>query len=107
MQQIVEVGVALREVGVARVLVEPAGRLVEHHLRQRPLVDVGDQVLVVLQVLRALGRAGREALEVVERLVVRLEPEAALARVDHGALLFRIAPAVGGGGVPAAGVPGP
>ena len=107
MQQIIEVRIALREIGVARVLVEPAGGLVEHHLRQRPLVDVGEQVVVVLQVLRALGRAGREALEVVERLVVRLEPEAALARVDHRTLVFRSAPAVGGGGVPAAGVPGP
>src|SRR6185436_19819461 len=90
-QEIIQVLVAARHVRIARMLVQPAHRLVERDLRQRALVDGGGEVVVVLEVLLAVRLARREALVVVERLVVRLEGERARAvRVDHRALLARI-----------------
>jgi len=55
------------------VLREHAGGLVEGDRRQAPGVDVGQQVVPVLEVLGPVRRAGGEAGEVVERLMVRLE----------------------------------
>jgi hypothetical protein len=84
--------VAFDEVGVARMLVVGADRLVERDRRQVAAVDRGDQVLLVLEMLRLGLAAVGELLEVGERLVVELERWIGLA---------------GQGVVPAAGVPGP
>ena len=63
------------------MLVEAPGRLVERHRRQRAGVDVAQEVLAVLQMLLAIRRARREAREIVERLMVRLEIRALFSRV--------------------------
>src|SRR5262245_16880978 len=90
------------------MLVEMADRLVERHLRQRAFVDGGGKVGVVLEVLLSIRLARREAREVVERLVMRLEGlRARLEGIDDAALLARVAPAIPGRVVPAAAVPGP
>ena len=100
--------VAARDVGVARVLRVAADRLVERHPGQRARVDRREELVAVLQVLRALGRSGRVAREIVERLVVRLEVRArGLAVVDDRAFRLRILPAVRERRVPAARVPRP
>jgi hypothetical protein len=64
-------------------------------LRQRPRVDIANEVFSVLKMFGTVGGARREACVIVERLVMRLEVEAALvARIDDLALFPRRLPAV-------------
>src|SRR5260221_10072125 len=100
--------VAGHDLRIPGMLVEAADRLVERHLRQRALVRGGDEVGVVPEVTLAVGLPGREALVVIERLVVRLEGRRAGAvGVDDGALLARILAPIARRLAPSAGVPGP
>ena len=68
-----DVDVAREHIGVTRMLVVGPLRLVEGNLRQIALVDCGDEVDIVLEMLFALRAARRKAREIVEWLVVRDE----------------------------------
>ncbi len=104
--------VALRDRSVSGMLIEISLRLVEHHRRQAARGDIGEQVLIVLQMRRAL-RGLRRRIErsvVVERLVMRLEVRAAARRlgcIDHPAQLFCGLFAVRDRGIPRACIPDP
>src|ERR1051326_6298123 len=108
LEQLSDVDVAALDIGVARMLRQPAGRLVERHLRKLAAVDGGEEILAVFQVALAVRGARRESRVIVERLVVGLEVRAAgVPVVDDRALFFGVALAVGERLVPAARVPGP
>src|SRR6266508_4610577 len=90
------------------MLVEPSDRLVERDLRQRASLDIAKEVITVLQMFRAISRAGCEACIIVEGLIVRLKVGTAVAaRVDNAALLLDGASTVHEREVPPAGIPGP
>jgi hypothetical protein len=63
------------------MLIEAALGLVERDRRQFALLDAGDEVRIILEMLLAIARSRREAREIVERLVVRLEVGAARGTV--------------------------
>src|SRR6266508_532247 len=90
------------------MLVEPSDRLVERDLRQRASLDIAKEVISVLQMFRAIGRAGCEACIIVEGLMVRLKVgTAVVTRGDDAALLPSRASTVHEREVPAAGIPSP
>src|SRR5882672_7739683 len=93
-----DVRIARHYIGVAGMLVQLPNRLVESYLWQGAVVDVSEEVFSVPQVLRAIGAAGRESREIVERLVMRLEV-GLLRVVDKRAIRQRL--------IPASGIPGP
>ena len=103
-----DVDVAREHIGVTRMLVVGPLRLVEGNLRQIALVDCGDEVGIVLEMLFALRAARRKAREIVEWLVVRDEiRRPVLVVVDNPPLRGGLLHAVLEREVPRAAVPGP
>jgi hypothetical protein len=88
--------ITAHEIGVSGMLRQDSHRLVEDDLRQYSSVDVGKEFFAVLEMSGAIGGARRKSLEIVERLMVRLEIRGAvLARVDDLAPFVRRLAAVG------------
>src|SRR5436305_509655 len=90
------------------MLIQATRRFVERDLRQRSAVDRAQEVLTVLEMSRAVRRAGRKAGIEIERMMMRLKIRAAfVAIVDDLALLLGRAAPVRKRRVPASRVPGP
>src|SRR5438132_241155 len=90
------------------MLRQNADRFVEHDMRQGAGIDVAQKVLAILEMLGAILGARREAREIIERLMVRLEIRAAVAaRIDDAALLLVRPAAVLQRQVPTARIPSP
>ena len=110
--QIRDVRISFGDGRVARMLIEVALRLVERHGGQAARGDIGDQLLIVLQVRGALGAPSRriEVRVVIEGLMMRLEigaPARRLGRIDDAAFCAGRLAAVGERRVPGAGIPRP
>src|SRR6266403_412401 len=70
--------IARQDIGVAGVLVEAALWLVERDLWQLAAANACGQLGVILDVHTAVCSAGREACEIIERLVMRHETRRAV-----------------------------
>src|SRR6202049_4231341 len=71
--QLRDMNIARQDIGVAGVLVKAALWLVERYLWQLAAADACGQLGVILDVRAAVCGAGREACEIIERLVMRPE----------------------------------
>ena len=81
LENIGDMRVAAQQIGVGGMLIVAPDRLVEHHRREPPRIDVAQEILAVPQMQVAIRRARREPGEIVEGLMVRLEIEALFSRV--------------------------
>ena len=76
--------VAGEHIGVTGMLVERSLRFVERDLRQIPPIDGRDQIGVILEMPFTIRRPGREAHEIVERMMMGdVVRGARLGVIDH------------------------
>src|SRR3954471_14214228 len=87
-----------KDVGVARMCVQFCRRFVKRNLRQPAAVNVRHECFPVTQMPFTRSTSRSKPREIVKHLVVRLEVDAVLV-VDDGTVRQRA--------IPAAGVPGP
>ena len=65
--------IAISDIRIARMKIVLTDRLVEHHLRHCVLFDVVHEVLVILQMRLLRRSSGRQILEILQWLMMKLE----------------------------------